>query len=105
MGLISGIMVGLYWGFGVWGIVSAIGLLRLRNWARICFAVYGGILAAFSLSGEFGIAMATLMPKPTLPPDVSPALMTRVFASFAARRCQPIFWNRDAEKAQERSSV
>jgi hypothetical protein len=83
MGLILGVMIGLYWGFGIWGIVSAIGLLRLRNWARICFAVYGGILAAFSLSGVFGIAMAAMMPQPTLPPNVSPALMTAMFAIFA----------------------
>jgi hypothetical protein len=83
MGLILGVMIGLYWGFGIWGIVSAIGLLRLRNWARICFAVYGGILAAFSLCGVFGMAMAAMVPQPTLPPNVSPELMTRIFAIFA----------------------
>jgi hypothetical protein len=83
MGLIFGITIGLYWGFGIWGIVSAIGLLRLRNWARICFAVYGGILAAFSLCGVFGMAMAAMMPQPTLPPNVSPELMTRILAIFA----------------------
>ena len=79
MALLLGVMIGLYWGFGIWGIVSAIGLLRLRNWARICFAVYGGILAASSLFGGLGAALAALMPQPTLPPNISPALMNRMF--------------------------
>ena len=47
----------VYVGFGVWGIVSAIGVLRLRNWARICFAVFGGILAVFSLLVILGILL------------------------------------------------
>ena len=46
-----------YVGFGIWGIVSAIGALRLRNWARICFAVFGGILAAFSLFVALGVLL------------------------------------------------
>jgi hypothetical protein len=46
-----------YVGLGIWGIVSAIGVLRLRNWARICFVVFGGILAAFSLLVALGVLL------------------------------------------------
>src|SRR5262245_36176240 len=37
----------LFFGFGAWGIMSAVGLLRLRNWARISILIYAGLLAAF----------------------------------------------------------
>src|ERR1700704_2840660 len=57
--LMFAIMSIFYVAFGIWGIVSAIGLLRLRNWARICFAVFGGILCFFSLCGAFGVLMAS----------------------------------------------
>ena len=44
-----GIMAVFYLGFAIWGIVSGVGLLRLRNWARLCFAVFGSILSFGSL--------------------------------------------------------
>jgi hypothetical protein len=56
IGVAFGILTGFYAGFGVWGLVSAIGILRLRNWARICFAIFGGILAVFSLFGGLGMS-------------------------------------------------
>src|SRR5689334_7707901 len=40
-----GMMAAFYLGFAIWGIVSGVGLLRLKNWARICFAIFGGILS------------------------------------------------------------
>jgi hypothetical protein len=45
----------LYVGFGVWGIISGVALLRLRNWARVCFVVFGGILSFFSFFGGLGV--------------------------------------------------
>ena len=113
MGLILGIMAGIYAGFGVWGMVSAIGLLRLRNWARICFAIFGGILAGFSLFGAFGMLMAGFVAPQPLPPEVSPALMTGILAIFAAIAllCAAlgiwwvIFFNRQRVKTQFMSEV
>ena len=107
IGVMFGILTGFYAGFGVWGIVSTIGLLRLRNWARICFAIFGGILAFFSLSGAFGMGlMATSPTEP--PPNVSPAFMTGVYAVFAIVALLfaalgiwwMIFFNRSRVKAQ-----
>src|SRR5262249_10191756 len=70
-----------YIGCGVWGIVSAIGVLRLRNWARICFAVFGGILCFTSVSGMFGLLMAMRFVPQTVPngSDVPPGLITSIF--------------------------
>ena len=75
----------VYFGFGAWGIVSAVGLLRLKNWARICFAVFGGILALFSLFGAFGMLMTMFVLPPNIPPgsNVPPGLITSILVIFA----------------------
>jgi hypothetical protein len=73
-----------YAGSGAWGIVSAIGLLRLRNWARICFAVFGGILCLFSLFGVLGSLAAMRFVPETLPAgnNVPPGLITGMFVAL-----------------------
>lgn len=53
-----------YLGLGVFAIVSAIGLLRLKNWARIATIVLGCFLAVFGLLGLFGAAIMTSLPIP-----------------------------------------
>jgi hypothetical protein len=109
MGLMFWILSGVYAGFGIWGIVSAIGLFRLRNWARICFAIFGGILAVFSLFGALGIVMAAVsMSQTESVPNVSPAIIIGVFAVFAViallNAALGIWWmiyfNRSRVKAQ-----
>jgi hypothetical protein len=99
-----------YVGFGVWGVVSAIGLLRMRNWARICFAVFGGILCFFSICGAFGSLMAMQFVPRTLPPgnNVPSELLTGMFVVFGivALLCAGlgiwwlIYFNRSRVKAQ-----
>ena len=54
------IMAGVEFGFGAWGIVSAVGLLRLKNWARVCFVVFGGLLAFFSFSAAGGLILTSI---------------------------------------------
>jgi hypothetical protein len=75
-----------YAGSGVWGAVSAIGLLRLRNWARICFAVFGGILCLLSGFGLLGSLAAMWFLPQTLPAgnNVPPGLITGMFVAFGA---------------------
>jgi len=84
--LMLAVMSVFYFGFGVWGIVSAIGLLRLRKWARICFVVFGAILAFFSVCGAFGMVIAMFITPRTLPPgnNVPAGVITSVLAIFAA---------------------
>src|SRR5262245_490007 len=75
-----------YAGGGVWGTVSAIGLLRLRNWARICFAVFGGILCLCSGFGVLGSLAAMWFVPQTLPGgnNVPPGLITGMFVAIGA---------------------
>lgn len=51
-------------GFGAWGISSAIGLLRLRNWARISTIAYSAILVSFAFLGIVAILTVPLPPPP-----------------------------------------
>jgi len=76
----------IYIAFGAWGIVSVVGLLRRRNWARQCFVAFGVILAFFSLSGAFGSIVGMLFGLPSIPPEsnISPELMTGAFLFIAA---------------------
>jgi hypothetical protein len=57
-GILLAITFLIYIGPGVWGIVSAIGLWRLRNWARRCFVIFGGLLGFFSFCGAFVMFVA-----------------------------------------------
>jgi hypothetical protein len=58
----------------VWGICTGIGLLRLKNWARISTIVFGGLLAAFGLFGAFSALMVSLVTLPSAS-NVDPAFM------------------------------
>lgn len=71
-------------GFGVWGIASAVGLLLRRNWARLCFVIFGGFLAFFSFATTAGFLLVLVSPTtPPLPENVSQSLFTAIFVLFA----------------------
>lgn len=72
----------LFIGLGALGIASAVGLLRLKNWARICFIVFGGLLCFVSVMGAIGFFVAMLVMPQTIPPEqnVSPGLIKGVLA-------------------------
>jgi hypothetical protein len=75
----------LYMAVGIWGIVSAIGLLRLRNWARICVAIFGGLLAGFSLCVAIGLIFGLSLMPHEFPPGsvVSSGFITGLLSAFA----------------------
>jgi hypothetical protein len=51
----------------IWGICTGIGLLRLKNWARISIIVFGGLLAFFGVFGAFGALIVSLVRLPNTP--------------------------------------
>src|SRR5258705_10071081 len=71
---------------GAWGITSAVGLLLRRNWARLCFVIFGGLLAFFSFCAAAGsLLVAFVVPATTpLPNNVSEILFRGLFAVAAA---------------------
>jgi len=63
------VMWGVMMAVSVFGIITGIGLLRLRNWARISVLIWGGLCVFF---GGIGIPIAFLLP--TFAPPNAPAL-------------------------------
>jgi hypothetical protein len=82
---ILGIEVAITFALAVFGIVSAIGLLRLKNWARVSFLVFGVVLAFGAGSGLLGsiMGLVAMPPMPPPNPDVPPGFMTGAFLSMA----------------------
>lgn len=80
------ILAMVYCALGAWGITSAVGLLLRRNWARLCFVIFGGLLAFFSFFGVAGsLLVAYVVPTTTpLPDNVSEGLFRGSFAVAAA---------------------
>ena len=95
--------------FAVWGILSGIGLLRLRRWARISMLVFSGILLFFTLP------VLLIVPWMHLPaPEGTPgnfALFMKVFLVVCYGIPAAIggwwlyFFNRRSVKDQFRGSV
>jgi hypothetical protein len=69
---------------GIFGITAAIGLLRLRNWARISFAIFGGVLCPLSVLSVLGTLMAMFVLPRIVPPDpnIPPGLLTVLFGFY-----------------------
>jgi hypothetical protein len=65
--------------FAIWGIISSIGLFRVKNWARVSTIVFSVLLI---LMGGFGLLVSLLMPNPSVPnnPMASPVMVVqRIF--------------------------
>ena len=73
------IMGGGQLALSAWGIVSAVGLLRLRNWARLSFVVFAALLAVASSCAVLGLMVA--IPALSLVPDVDPNIPPGVMAA------------------------
>jgi hypothetical protein len=91
----------------VWGICTGIGLLRLKNWARISIIVFAGLLATFGLFGAFTALMVSLVKLPSTQ-EMDPAFLTLFRASMALFALGElgfgvwwlVFFNRAKVKAQ-----
>jgi hypothetical protein len=93
----------------VWGIFTGIGLLRLKNWARISIIVFSVLLIVFGVFGAMSALIFVLMPIPNMPnDDVGQSVMTvvRIFmVAFALAEVGVgiwwlVFFNRAKVKSQ-----
>ena len=108
--MILGIEAFVALGFGIFGIVAAVGLLRLRNWARISFLVFAGLLAFFSGSSILGGIMGMVAMQQIAPPNpnVPAGFMSVIFTILiimalllgALATCWLIYFSRRTVKAQ-----
>jgi len=70
----------IYLVLALWGILTSIGLLRLKNWARISTIVFSVLLI---LMGGFGVLLSLSFPIPSVPAkpaDPSAVMGARIFA-------------------------
>jgi hypothetical protein len=83
-------------GFAAWGIATAVGLFRMKHWARISILIIGGLTAAFALisivSMLAGMALAIVAPSSAGPSQTphSTAMMPVVFGVLAAVYAIPL---------------
>jgi hypothetical protein len=77
-------------GFAAWGIATAVGLFRMKHWARISILIIGGLTAAFALisivSMLAGMAISTIVPAnidPSQTQRLQPTMLV-VFGVLAA---------------------
>lgn len=75
------ISVAMFGALGTWGIVTGIGLLRLRNWARISIVVFSVLLA---LTGLASAPAILLIPAPSNVPQNFGAVRTVIAIVYGA---------------------
>jgi hypothetical protein len=96
----------MFSGFGGWGLAAGIGLINLKQWARISILVFAAILVFISLPAA---ALIAVIPFPnTNDPNLSSTFMSIMrigmvlfYAMFAALGCFWLyFFNKQSVKAQ-----
>jgi hypothetical protein len=77
---------------GVWGIVSGVGLLQLKNWARISTIVFASLLTVFGTFSALGFLLSlTVPPTPGADKDVA-ALGRNILGVFTAAQLAIGIW-------------
>jgi hypothetical protein len=76
----------VYAALAVWAILTVIGILRLRSWARYSILIIGGGLTAIGVFGAFGVLVsrATLPTIQAQQPTADPRILATVFTAMIA---------------------
>jgi|tagenome__1003787_1003787.scaffolds.fasta_scaffold20752390_2 hypothetical protein len=81
--------LGLFGILGAWGTTTAIGLFRLRNWARVSILIFSGFLG---LSGVTAAPVMLLMPAPPAAPPNFGTVRIVIAAIYGAFGLLGLFW-------------
>jgi hypothetical protein len=76
--------------FAAWAIVTAIGIFRLRNWARISMLILAGYVAVISASGVVTVLLVIPMLEGTQIPSVSSGAHSGIQIAFVAILAIPL---------------
>jgi len=76
-------------GLGIW---TAIGLFRLKGWARISILVFAGIMAAMSLLSGLVLTFAPIPAPPELPPGTAATMRWVLVAVYAVPFLIGVWW-------------
>jgi hypothetical protein len=98
------LMLFLFVGLGTLGIFTGVGLIQLKNWARVSTLIYAGVSSLFSALFMLLLMVVPIPTAPNQPPEV--AHLTRIFAVavYGAPLALGVWWlilfNRKAIVAQ-----
>lgn len=88
---------------GTLGIATAVGLLRLRPWARTSILVFAGMMTVFAFMGGVAMTVVPLPPSPDMPASGVATLRRILVVLYAVPFLIGIWWlvqfNRRATKA------
>ncbi len=82
----------------VWGVASAVAILRGRPWGRVSFLAFGGMLAVFGTINVFGTALVALvfsraaLPDPNVPRGLMVGMMGGMALACAVAAGLGIWW-------------
>jgi hypothetical protein len=97
-------MLVLFVGVAIFGLVTGIGLIRLRNWARLSALIFAAVSALFSAFGVVLILLIALPAQPGAPAATMSAVRGFLAAFYALPLLIAIWWlilfNRAGVKAQ-----
>ena len=79
-------------GFGAWGIATAIGLLKLRPWARISTIVYSVLLVMFTIIPAIMMAMIPFPTQPGTDPTFIPIFKASLIAFYLIIAAIGVWW-------------
>jgi len=95
---------GLFSALGVWGIVTAIGLFRMKPWARISTLIFSGGLVFYAACSLFFALLLPVFAPADLPESFVRGMMIGMAVFYGALLAIGIWWlvlfNRPAIKAQ-----
>jgi len=86
------VMLVLFLGIAVFGVLTGVGILRLKNWARISAMIWAGITAVF---GSLVLLFTLFMPIPNPPGEQAAAMATVkvfLFVFYAVPVAIGIWW-------------
>jgi hypothetical protein len=83
----------LVWlGFSAWGIATAVGLFRMRNWSRRSVLTFSGLLIFFGGLAALNVAMVPLPPAPRVSPGFTTHMRIVIAVFYAVLALIGVFW-------------
>jgi len=79
-------------GLSIYGVVTGVGLFRLKNWARYSVLVWGGVMVFFSAIGIVAISFIRLPTQPNLPANATAIIRWTVVSVYGLPLLIGVWW-------------
>lgn len=103
------VFVAVMFGASGWGITTGVGLINLREWARISMLIFGGLLLFFTLPGLLIVPFIPMQPQNNVPEHVFTVIRIVMGIFYAGLSALAGWWlyffNKKDIKAQFKSGA